>query len=367
VRIWFAANIPGSSQGGVARNMLGFRRELASLGHQVELVFADGPAIFRNYLVFTCILALKLLCASPDKRPAVVIARSTDGLGCALAVRLLGMRTRIVLHNHGWEERIYDIARTHRHEHEPSLFTWKSPAIRFPLLRLTLALSHACACGTIDEIRWLVYRFPRCAGKLRYAPNGVDLPLSAAPRVDWLPHFLCVGAAGWRKNTMHTISVFASVRQQCADARLTLVGAGSSDLTRLLPPGLDSTSMEIIATASMDDMVSHYRRNPFLITTSVYEGGHALALLEAMAGGCVVFARAIPSACEIIRDRHNGVLLPCADPAADAAIILSVLNDQGGLERMSSNARRSAMRNRWPRQGGRMNTILQRLIEPERT
>jgi glycosyltransferase involved in cell wall biosynthesis len=367
MNIWFAANIPGNSQGGVARNMLGFSRELTGFGHDVQLVFARESAVFRTYLVFMVYLAFKLFATPRKERPSVIIARSTDGLCCALLVRFLGLPISIVLQNHGWEERVYEISRARRLPGEPSLFTWKSPLIRFPLLRMTLASCHACACGTLDELRWLRHHFPRQAEKLRYTPNGVDCVEIARPREGWPPHYLCIGAAGWRKNTAYTLAVFASIRHLITDAKLVLVGTGSDSIAALLPPGLAPSSVEIIPAVPMQEMVSYYRRCPFLITTSLYEGGHALAVLEAMACGCIVFTRAIPSISEIIHDRHNGVLLACENPGADAAIIASVSSDRGGVERMSANARHSAWRNRWPRQGFRMNRMLLQLTKTNRT
>jgi glycosyltransferase involved in cell wall biosynthesis len=357
MKIWFAANIPSSSQGGVARNMMGFGLELSRHGHEVSTVFASRP-ILRQYLLFMLFLASKLLRIASANRPDIIIARSTDGLASALLVRLLGLKTLVVLHNHGWEERVYSISKEHRRPTEPSLFTWRSRLVRFPLLRLTLALCHGCLCGTIDEIRWLRCRFPHYGIKLFYAPNGVDTEPGAGVRKSFTPLFLCVGAAGWRKNIGYTLELFAKIRARLPDSRLLLVGTGSARVEGILPPGLESDSVESIAQASMDQMPDIYTRAPFLITTSWYEGGHALVVLEAMAWGCVVFARAIPSVAEIVHDRENGMLLSGADAAADADTIAATLNDPAGLAQMGVRAQTSARRNRWERQGLRLNRSL---------
>jgi glycosyltransferase involved in cell wall biosynthesis len=181
------------------------------------------------------------------------------------------------------------------------------------------------------------------------------------------PLFLCVGAAGWRKNIGHTLSVFASINQRIPRSRLLMVGVGSAGIDAFAPEGLNRATVETVASASMSQMSDYFRRCPFLLTTSWYEGGHALAVLEAMACGCIVFARAIPSIAEIIHDRNNGVLLPCDDSVSDAAIILAALNDPADLGRMAAIARHSAWRNRWARQGLRMNRWILQLTKTNGT
>ncbi len=64
-----------------------------------------------------------------------------------------------------------------------------------------------------------------------------------------------------------------------------------------------------IPSLPFQKMEGLYRAHPFLISSSRYEGGHSLAILEAMSFGMLIFASTIPSNKEIISDSINGYLI----------------------------------------------------------
>jgi hypothetical protein len=75
------------------------------------------------------------------------MARSFDGVLCALACRVLYLSTRMILHNHGWEEYVYDVERRlPANLGAVPRTTWKAKLVRFPLLRLMLR-----ACTNMRE------------------------------------------------------------------------------------------------------------------------------------------------------------------------------------------------------------------------
>ena len=73
-----------------------------------------GALVRGNYLVFAFALCKRLLLHAA-KPPDWIIARSTDGVVCALAAKIFGMKTKIALHNHGWEERAYEVEKRLAH------------------------------------------------------------------------------------------------------------------------------------------------------------------------------------------------------------------------------------------------------------
>jgi glycosyltransferase involved in cell wall biosynthesis len=246
--------------------------------------------------------------AAGGRRPDWIVARSFDGVACALAARILRLNTRIALHNHGWEEYVHEVERRLPHSAVTSPTTWKARAVRFPLLRLCLALCDRCVCGTVAEMRWLARRYPRRRRKLAFVPNGVALRESCVwgGAIECPPAFLIVGPPTWKKNAEYACAVFAAISERSADARLFWIGSDCA----LPPPAAHCIRRRGAVThvphEAPENMPRWYAACPFLISASRFEGGHSLAVLEAMSFGVVVFASPIPSTLEIVRHSDSG-------------------------------------------------------------
>jgi len=356
VNIWFAANIGEGSNGGIARSMRQFAHGLQNRGHEVYIYFGTPGAAGRNYLVFAARLGLRLLLHA-GSAPEWIIARSSDGFVCALVAKALRLKTRVALHNHGWEEIATEVERRLPRSLVSYPTTWKAALVRLPLLRATLSLCSCCISGTLTEARWLAVRYPRYQTKVRYVPNGVAVSQDAArlEKSEPTPLFLAIGGLTWKKNLEHTLAVFEQVRLEVPGARLILVGAdNATDGNRFGA----SPWIEVVESEPPDRMPSWYETCPFLIASSRYEGGHSFAILEALSFGCVVFASMIPSTMEIIRDRVNGVLISGCDVRQDAQVIRRVMGQKELMQSIRKYARRTALRNRWERQTARLEKAL---------
>jgi glycosyltransferase involved in cell wall biosynthesis len=362
--VWFAAAIPGDSQGGVMRNMRAFADGLRSRGWRTRLLCGD-PAHPCNYLSF----AVKLLTAylrHAIRPPQLLLARSTDAVFVAACAKLLRLDTRIILHNHGWEERIDALERRAAHLPQPAPHTtFRARILRFPLLRLTLRMSDGVLCGTVSDARWLRRSHAHCP-PVHVVCNGVDkedvaLPQASSDQPNC--NFCCVGAWNWRKNAYHSLMAFDLLHEVYPESRLYCIGMEPCDsLERVLARMRHPQSVEIVGTVPMSEMPHWYRRCSFLISSSRFEGGHPLALLEAMAAGCIVFASDIPAHRELLRNRRNGVLIAGISPTDDAAEIVDVLRDSGGSRHMRSRACNTALRYRWERQVSRMERVVWKQI-----
>jgi glycosyltransferase involved in cell wall biosynthesis len=358
--IWLAASVPSTYSGGVNRNKLGFTAGLAARGHTVTTVFNDSRGFAGHALVFPLRLCVRLLLAR--QKPDWIMARSFDGVFCACACRILGLKTRTILHNHGWEEYAYETERR-----VPSGLgivprtTWKARLVRFPLIRLMLRECTLCVSGTIGEIRLIKARYPGSAGRLRYVPNGVRAREYAfwERAIDRPLNFLCVGWFSWKKNVEHTLDVFDMVHRRFPEAMLYLVGTGVHGVPRQVEQRKMEDCVFNMGDEVFEAMETWYTRCPFLISSSRYEGGHSLAILEAMSYGMVVFASGIPATVEFVRDGHNGVVLDGCDTAADAEKMASFITDANGCPDLRRHAFETAMRNRWERQQNRLARILE--------
>jgi glycosyltransferase involved in cell wall biosynthesis len=359
--IWFAAAIPASSCGGVNRLMRELAGGLTRRGHAVSIWYADSPGMHAAYPVFALCLAARFLAAR--QRPDWIIARSTDGVFCAIISRLFAAKTRVALHNHGWEEKVAEVERAL----PPGTVitpptTWRARLVRFPLLRACLGACALCQCGAIDEMRWIARRYPRRRKKLICVPNGVHAP----DRPVWLdaedppPRFLWVGGFTWKKNGEYLLSLFACINALLPDARLIIIGAGAGELRRRIGKAAWAGAVEARGQTPLEQMAALYAECPYLISTSRYEGGHSLAILEAMAQGAVVFATGIPSTREIIRDNRTGVLLCGNDAEADARRVLAAIDDTETMRQIRRAASREARRRSWERQVDRLEQTLMR-------
>jgi glycosyltransferase involved in cell wall biosynthesis len=359
MRIWFAAAQQRDTLGGVYRSVFSLAETLKKQGHEVTIFWCRREG--RRQTFFFSLQLLLRLFLSFFWRPHWIIARSSDGLFCALVSRIgLAGRTRVALHSHGWEEKVYEIEKRLPQSILSNPTTWKARMVRFPLLRATLAFANCCICGTIEEARYVAARYPRHAHKVRVVANGVEEMQAAfwPSQKERPPSFLIVGGFTWKKNVEYGIELFHAVLAAVPEARLFIVG------TRHIPPSkqkmIDSLgdAVYVVEREHPKKMFRWYETCPFLISTSRYEGGRSLAILEAQNRGAVVFASAIPSSKEIIRDGINGYLLSGCSIERDSACIIDTCRDGGRCITVGNAAWRSAGRQAWNRQAKRLVRVL---------
>jgi glycosyltransferase involved in cell wall biosynthesis len=354
--VWFAAAIPANSRGGVNRLMTGLSDGLRKKGIRTRVMYHDGTSKNAGYIDFSLRLMFRLL-GTLFNPPEWIIARSTDAFFCALLRKILFIKSKIILHNHGWEEYVYEIQKRVPAALVEHPVTWKARLIRFPLLRATLAMADYCICGTIDDMRWIRNRYPARAAKLRYVPNGVEQKNECywAARTEKPPDFLCVGTMTWRKNLVYAVELLSRLALMIPQARLFLIGTGTAP-TGMSLDGQDRITL--VPSVKMEEMERWYTQCPFFIHTARYEGGHSLALLEAMSYGAVAFVAPIPSSREIIGHGQSGILLCGTDAQKDAGTIAAVIRDREIVAVLGKKAYGVAMRNRWERQVARIERIV---------
>lgn len=349
MKIWYAAFIPDLSQGGIACVM----RELAYVwkkrGLQISLLTRkDIPS--SNYLIFALKLGIHFL-SSGKERPDWIIARSTDSFFCLFLIKLLRLKTAVILHNHGWERKVYHLEKRLPNRQLSQQTSWRGRFIRFPLLDITLKHCTYCISGTQFETKALKERYSQIKNKIIYISNGITLPTQPLGNTSPEPyHFLSVGNATWKKNLCHTIKLFQLIRESFPQSRLTCVGTG-----------LDHYSFEHLCHGQVSGIAHlsklHYRQMKdlyssatFMLVSSIYEGGHSLAMLEAMTYGIVVFASSIPANREIIKDGVNGYLITGTRVKSDSEYLLRLLSTPESFTKICQRAEQTAQQYSWDRQ-----------------
>jgi glycosyltransferase involved in cell wall biosynthesis len=327
---------------------------LKKSGYDTELLYNKRN---NSYITFALHLAFRLLISF--NKPRWIIARSTDGVFCALLSKLPGFNTKVILHNHGWEEKALELEKSLSRNLITNPTTWKSTIIRFPLLRLNLRFVRYCMSGTVEESRWIASKYRKGKYKIAVIPNGITIdskpfwPLKDA----YPPGFLMVGGCTWKKNIEYGISVFNAVKTKIPDASLHIIGTCKSamKMCTFLP---DNGSIHFYEKVDPDKMNDYYERCPFLLFTSRYEGGHAFTILEAQAKGMVAFVTNIPSTSEIVSDKKTGCFISGNDPQEDAALIEQVCTDPARIKQIGTAAFKNATRHRIDRQIQRLETLL---------
>lgn len=353
--IWFAAHIPANSSGGVNRSISELSKNLKTFGHATKIIHRKQH---ENLFLFSMKIAFHL-CFSFKNSPDWIIARSTDGLICTILCKLFNFKTKTALHSHGWEEKVYELEKLIPGKLVNNPTTWKARFLRFPLLRLNLKLSSLCLTGTIEETRWIKGHYSYANNKINLITNGTDLQVEPYwTHKSFLPRdFLIVGGYTWKKNIQYGINLFINIHKTLPQSRLFLIGTGKTDSFYRYKKSLDD-SVTVIEEEPLESMHKWYVTCPFLISTSRYEGGYSLAILEALSRGAIAFATSIPSTREFITDFYTGVLLEGTDEQSDTQKIMRVIDDDNLIRKISMNAWKKASRYSWKRQSLRLEKLL---------
>jgi glycosyltransferase involved in cell wall biosynthesis len=195
--------------------------------------------------------------------------------------------------------------------------------------------------------------------KLSVIHNGVvtdriDIPVSLSAvdewkrRISWEPSRRTIGIVARLKEQEVVVQALDRVK---LPVRLVLAGMESSDrLARHLERV--PSRHAVVCLPFVSDVRPLYELLELVLLPSRMEG-LSQALLEAMALGKPVIASAATGNLELIRDNHNGRLVPPGDLGAWAAAIEALLADGITAARLGDAARTTA----------RENFSLQRTIE----
>jgi phosphatidylinositol alpha-mannosyltransferase len=225
---------------------------------------------------------------------------------------------------------------------------------RLNRLRVRIAVSEAAA--------WTAQRF--WGGEYRVIPNGVDLApgggLARPPAAPGAPpdsgerpaspasralRIAFVGQAVERKGLPVLLRAFEALREH-VPAQLTIVGASREEVAPLL---LDDRGVTALGKVSDAEKHAALRAADVAVAPSLGGESFGMVLTEAFAAGTPVVASDIPGYADVVRDGHDGVLVPRGDATALAAALRDLALDPARRARLAAAASRSAERYAWPR------------------
>jgi phosphatidylinositol alpha-mannosyltransferase len=209
---------------------------------------------------------------------------------------------------------------------------------RMNRLHARIAVSEAAA--------WTARRF--YGGRYEVIPNGVHVPAGAVParvrQPDEPLRILFVGQAVERKGLPVLLRAFEALREQLP-ASLTLVGANESEVAHMM---LDDRGVTALGKVSEERKLAELSRAHVLCAPSLGGESFGMVLTEAFAAGTPVVASDIPGYRDVVRDGHDGVLVPADDPLALAHELRGLALDEPRRASMAASARARAERFAWP-------------------
>lgn len=186
---------------------------------------------------------------------------------------------------------------------------------------------------------------------VRVIPNVLDIDrYEYQERTEARPNLLWMRTFHEHYDPLMAVQVLAKVREQHPAARLTMGGAdqGLLDATRaeVTRLGLDD-HVSFAGYLREDAKVAAFASHDIFLNTNVVDN-MPVSVLEVSACGLVPVATAVGGVPAIIRDGHNGVLVPAGDVDAMADAVLGLLADPERFRAMSRRARELAECSSWP-------------------
>ncbi|HEX6674809.1 MAG TPA: glycosyltransferase family 4 protein [Actinomycetes bacterium] len=338
--------------GGVGAHVRGLAAELRGLGHQVDVL-------------------------APAERP--VADEHLVGLGGSLPVPYNGSVARIAFGpraalrvRHALAAGHYDLLHVHEplspsvgllgvvQADVPVVGTFhanlgRSLALRAgsPLLRRAwerLAARIAVSAAARDT--WQRH----FAGAMTVVPNGIGAefyahhePLSGFAGAEGT--ILFVGRLEPRKGLAYLVRAFLRLKTTHPRLRLLVVGRDhkrqQEKTMAMVPPRL-RPDVVFVGSVPQADLPSYYASADLFCAPSLGGESFGYVLVEAMAMGLPVVCSDIGGYRDLVRDDHEGLLVPPRDPEALARALGSLLDNPARRAALAEVARASAERYAWP-------------------
>jgi len=192
-------------------------------------------------------------------------------------------------------------------------------------------------------------------GSMVVIPNGVSPEFFAKHeplpgyREDG-PTLLFVGRLEPRKGLQYLVRAFLRLKPSYPRLRLLVVGRdhkGQQDkMMAMVPPRL-RTDLHFVGSVPQEDLLSYYASAEVFCAPSLGGESFGIVLAEAMAMGLPVVCSNISGYRDLVRDGHEGLLVPPRDPEALALAIGALLDNTARRSALSEVARATATRYAW--------------------
>jgi alpha-1,3-mannosyltransferase len=288
--------------------------------------------------------------------------------------------------------RDYDLVHVHSGDFFLDYLAWTRPLHRRPLVitthgmyfhtgfarrlkriyfqtvtRLSMRAVSQVICDSEQDLALVRAILP--ADKVRVIPNGIDYErFVAAGSGSRDPNLLlAVGRLADNKRYDRMLRAFALVAARRQSVRLVIVGPDwgtASSLAEL------SAELGLTHCVKLAGQVSDAEMQRYLSTASVWLSSSAyesfgVALLEAMAAGCVPVAQPLPAFAQLLGDGSEGFYADFDSPDVAAVVIGHALSlSSGERQRIVASARHQALQFSWSAITRRVQEVYRQVVNP---
>lgn len=141
----------------------------------------------------------------------------------------------------------------------------------------------------------------------------------------------------------NTLRAFRLIRACYPEAQLTVIGAGDQEgRLRSLVNDEHIEGITFCGRIAHAAVPEYYDRADIWVNSS-REDNMPLSMIEAFSSGLPVVTTDVGGIPRIVEHERNGLLVPCDDPAALAAAVLRLLDDERLTQRLVAEARRDCL------------------------
>ncbi len=334
----YSLTVPGGVQGQV----LGLARELRAMGHEARVLGpCDGPppelfvTPLGNSVPTVANGSMAPLAPDPSAQLRTIRALRDEAFDVLHLHEPLApgpTLTTLVIHP-------APIIGTFHAAGESAAYTWLRPLTRWVAARIDIR------CAVSEDSRQMAEL--HLGGHYEVLFNGIEIERYAAAepfKADG-PTVLFCGRHEPRKGLEVLLESLADLP---SDVRLWIASDGP-DTERLKARFAGEPRVEWLGRLTEAEKASRLRGASVFCAPSLRGESFGVVLLEAMAAGTPIVASDLPGYRHVVRDGHDGVLVPPDDPRALAQAIRRVLNDEpmaaalvaSGRERAAAYSMRS--------------------------
>ena len=177
------------------------------------------------------------------------------------------------------------------------------------LTKLTLKFSDTYTVTSNADIKFLRSKFK--INEIKLVPNWVEVNYSKLKRQS--DTILMVGRLEYQKNYQMAIDF---LNESKIDVGIDVYGTGSLKEKLESIVSKDNLNINFLGNINHEELILIYQQYKYFLSTSEFEG-NPKTILEALANGCIVFAKNNENNAEIIRHSENGFLFSNIDELID--------------------------------------------------
>jgi len=364
VKVVLACNYPRDEKLGTARTPIRLEPELARLGVDVRMLFAEDLLAVRNARAaqLTSPARMALALARPATDADVVDITGSDTLVYARYARLRRARQAIVARSNGLWARVLaaDDARPPGLRGQLSdlyqrhvLCRWERDSLR--VADLAVFLSRADA----DEI---VREGVKPAEAVAAVNPGVDGYFQSEVPLERREDVAFVGTFFHRKGSDVVAAVMTRQLRARPGLRLGVFGPGvpAADVLAAFPEDVRAR-VEIVASVPASELARRLERFAIMLFPTRYEG-FGIVTLEAMRAGLAVVTTSTGAGADLVRDGENGLLVGVGDVDGTERAVARLLDDPALRVRLARAALDTSSGRTWARAARELVAVYERAL-----